>query len=704
MTITTGFINKRYSYELLSDTIQLKYRCRIIRILLLISLLTIPGHLIFSQARPKKVQNVSPEGSVKPNNEKKLLFVHPGLLQTKQDLDLLKEIILAGRQPWTKAFDKVKGATSLGFIPRAVTHVTRSTGGQLSAGGYELQASARQAYASALIWYITGDKNYAENAISILNQWSGKLWDFEGNDAKLLAAWTGHVFANAAEILKYTNSGWKQADMDQFRKMLLTVYYPLLRNFFPEANGNWDGAIINTLMCIGIFCDRHDIFDSAVRHFRYGERNGGITKYVYPTGQCEESTRDQGHVQLGLGEFAEACQVAWTQGVDLYAEAGNRLALGVEYTAKYMAGENVPVYGTISDDGRGRYSNVYEAIYQHYNTVKGLEMPYTKRAVDSTRAKAGIELLSSIRATAIKNTRSNSLVKITSSISNGATGQPIGALPADAIIVLPGQSIQAALDKAENSNGWVVLGRGIHRIAEPLRLRSGLTLAGEGKESILFLDPRTSAEVGYAAITNGNDSLQDVVLRDFVIDGAGKVVTLKDPNHDRRLRASQLAQTRAGIILLSRSGSQMHNIELKNITVQHNTHNGVVMKGVNGFKIIDCDFSDNGGSVAPGWGCLHNLSLEYVQDGEIRSSRFDDSPWGCGIDIKMGTKILITGNELARNYLHGISISDSKEITVEENLVESNDAGGISLNKLFKENYQIVIKKNTLQYNGQEIK
>jgi hypothetical protein len=73
------------------------------------------------------------------------------------------------------------------------------------------------AYSNALIWYITNDKKYAAKAIGIINAWSPVLWDFDYNDAKLLAGWTGHLFCNAAEILRYTNSGWQQKDIAAFQ-------------------------------------------------------------------------------------------------------------------------------------------------------------------------------------------------------------------------------------------------------------------------------------------------------------------------------------------------------------------------------------------------------------------------------------------------------------------------------------------------------
>lgn len=98
-----------------------------------------------------------------------------------------------------------------------------------------------------------------EKAIEILNTWSPVLWDFDFNDAKLLAAWTGHILCNTAEILRHSKSNWQQKDIESFTNMLMTVYCPLLRYYFPQANGNWDGAIIKSIMAIGIFTNNFEM-------------------------------------------------------------------------------------------------------------------------------------------------------------------------------------------------------------------------------------------------------------------------------------------------------------------------------------------------------------------------------------------------------------------------------------------------------------
>ena len=37
-----------------------------------------------------------------------------------------------------------------------------------------------------------------------------------------------------------------------------------------------------------------------------------------------ESGRDQAHTQLGIGHQAEACQIAWNQGIDIWSDLSDR--------------------------------------------------------------------------------------------------------------------------------------------------------------------------------------------------------------------------------------------------------------------------------------------------------------------------------------------------------------------------------------------
>jgi len=632
-------------------------------------------------------------------------FVHPGLLHTREHLAFTKTKVENGEMPWKAAWDSLRArrTSPLDFEPDPVAHVVRGPYGKPSIGDRELSSSARAAYSNALQWAITGDRAHADKAIEILNAWSGRLWTFQDNDAKLLAAWTGDDFCNAAEILRYTDVGWKEKDVAQFERMLRTVYHPLLKGFFPEANGNWDGVIINTLLSIGVFCDDRDIFDHGIEHYLRGRGNGGITKYIFPSGQCQESTRDQSHTQLVLREFALACRVAWNQGIDLYSVADNRLALGFEYTARYLLDEDVSAYGPISEQRRNRLSDIYEGVYQHYHHLMGQEMPYVGRAVQKARGRRRAWSALTMYVGPIAGP-AGTLTKHPPkpgrwAAQAGALDGHSAAHPLSAIHVGPGEAIQAALDSSVTHGGWVVLEKGIHTLPTSLRVPSGVTLSGQGLETVLFLDPEAADRAG-VAIVNADTDLHDVTFRDFVIEGATETEHPDDPNQRRRVRATQQARRRAGIVLAAQNPGQMKNLRFEHITVRNCSRDGIAIFGAQNVNIVACDISDNGGSVVPGPGIQHNLLLSGITRGRVTNTRMDTSPWGCGLDVSRSNDIVVINCEAARNGLHGIRVSESENIRLSRNLFEGNDGSGIVLPVLMDGSRRIRMTDNIVRNNA----
>jgi parallel beta-helix repeat protein len=628
-------------------------------------------------------------------------FVHPGMMQDRQSLDAMKQRVLSGDAVWLTAFNNLKSEASLNFKPEPRAHISVGPYGANSSGGKEYGASAEMAYRHALAWYITGKKEHADKAIEILNAWSARLWDFDDNNAKLNVGLSGPYFLNAAEILQYSNAGWAAKDREQFRRMVLTVLYPTIRDFFTEANGNWDASIIYTLLCIGVYTDDHAVFNTALERFYRGPGNSGITKYIYPNGQIQETTRDWDHVQLGIGEFAKAAQVAWTQGVDLYTVAGNRLAMGFEYTSKALQGQPVPVYGIMSLREMNKYRDIYESVYYHYHDVKGIELPFVKQMLEKTRPKASIGLLTSRTGASImaKKIRALELPAHLFSIDSltGAAALVKQTAPAGSIVVQPGEAVQAAVDKAAEQHGIVWLVKGIHKLPAALRLPSNVTIAGEGRSSVLFLDPSVNGKT----IINTDPDLHDVVIRDLLIEGASSTVTNADPNADRRNRSYMNAPSREGICLMAERAGQMKNIRLENVTVQNFTRSGVVIRGGSNVSVIHCDLSDNGGSVVPGAGFHHNLLITHSDHCTITGSRFDSSPWGNGLDISSSSDLLVEGNEAARNKQSGIRITESRNVKAANNLTEGNDEHGISFETLADGCVNVEVKNNLSNNNKQ---
>ena len=264
----------------------------------------------------------------------------------------------------------------------AVAELSVASGG---AAGTGQQDDASAAHFHAIQWYVTGNQAHALKAIEILNAWSYLLRTMGGSNARLQCGISGYHFCNAAEILKHTYTGWSAADQAQFKKMMTEVYYPVIEVWAPTFNGNWDAYMMETMMSIGIFADSAALFDKAVAWFLTGDTKGAVSRYIFESGQCQESTRDQMHVQMGLGALAGACETGFHQGLDLYGAYDNRLLLGFEYTAKYNLGYSVPAEGTLSTSGRGTFRPMWEIVRNHYVGRKGLAAPYTQQVVDKIR-------------------------------------------------------------------------------------------------------------------------------------------------------------------------------------------------------------------------------------------------------------------------------------------------------------------------------
>lgn len=323
-------------------------------------------------------------------------FIHPGILHSKEDLQRMKEAVASKQQPVYSGYQL--------FIENPASQYTYKMQGPLvmvgrnptvGASAYDNDANA--AHQNAVRWAITGDKRYADKAIEIVNAWSYTLTSITGKDAVLMAGLGPFKMVNAAEILRYTKSGWNEPDIQQAEKHFKEVVYPVLKDFAPFANGNWDAAAMKTMMAIAVFCNDRPMFERALHYYVKGHGNGSLSNYIInEDGQVQESGRDQAHTQLGIGMLAECCAIAWNQGLNLYAYDTNRLLKGFEYTAKFNLGNDVPFtewldrtgkyhHTKISQQARGDLRAVYEQVYNQYVVQMGLSAPYVQQAAEKLR-------------------------------------------------------------------------------------------------------------------------------------------------------------------------------------------------------------------------------------------------------------------------------------------------------------------------------
>ncbi|MFD8812308.1 alginate lyase family protein [Streptomyces sp. NPDC059627] len=322
-------------------------------------------------------------------------FAHPGLLHSADDLARMKAAVAAKQSP---VYD---GYLALAAHARSSASYTVQNTGQITTWGrgpanYQNQAVADSAaaYQNALLWAVTGDRAHADKARDILDAWSASLTAITGADGPLGAGLQAFKFANAAELLRHTGyDGWSDAAIARCEESFLHVWYPALSCYTLYANGNWDLTSLQSLLAIGVFCDEPTLFHDALRFAAAGAGNGSVLhRIVTDAGQGQESGRDQGHEQLAVGLLADAAQVAWNQGVDLWSFDGNRILANVEYAARYNLGGDVPfvpdldrtgkyIKPAVSATSRGTLPPIYEMAYAHYAGVRGLDTPYTKNAV-----------------------------------------------------------------------------------------------------------------------------------------------------------------------------------------------------------------------------------------------------------------------------------------------------------------------------------
>jgi hypothetical protein len=267
----------------------------------------------------------------------------------------------------------------------------------------KMEADFSAVYLNALMWAATKDAAHAQKAMDILFAYSDSLRLIPStNDAPLLAGLEGLKIVNALEILRYTWRDFPLGRMDKINRMIRSVFLPVCDTFYNTpayTNGNWGAIVTRMYLAAAVWFNDTAMYKKATRFYLDGNDNGTIRHYISgTTGQVQESGRDQGHSQLGLGALAGICEIAWHQRDDLYSALDNRLLQGFEYVAKYNLGyDDVPFeqwkditgkysdWKTISPISRGRFIPVYEMVYNHYVLRKGYKMPYTEQVLNKTR-------------------------------------------------------------------------------------------------------------------------------------------------------------------------------------------------------------------------------------------------------------------------------------------------------------------------------
>ncbi|WP_299241796.1 carbohydrate-binding protein [uncultured Aquimarina sp.] len=319
-------------------------------------------------------------------------MVHPGISHKKSDLDRMKYMVEAKIDPWYTSYQNMvaDSKSSYNYNVQGNESFTLLARDSPRTNYNAWNSDIRAAYYNAIRWYISEDTRHAEKAIEIFKAWSN-LKSVTSNGTEALSGGIAHIMIEAAEIIKSTYSGWEESDIQKFKDMLVypgysnttvpsnirsnSTFYWSSYQGDPGRHGNQGLSGWRTVMAMGIFLDNEIMYDRALRYIKgqphrsddlsypsgprthtnlidsgehvdtYNTSQGNsipdygynevLTNYIYETGQCQESSRDQAHVMFGLGLLNSMAEMAWNQGDDLYSYEDDRLLLGLEYSLRY---------------------------------------------------------------------------------------------------------------------------------------------------------------------------------------------------------------------------------------------------------------------------------------------------------------------------------------------------------------------------------
>jgi hypothetical protein len=310
------------------------------------------------------------------------VFVHPGCLHKKSDLDRMKYMVESEAEPYLATFKRLQAFPKARLDYKVLGDPSMTDTGP-NKGAFISDSTA--AYLNALMWYITGDVRHAEKCVEIFNAWknlkrtSSFALDSGNRPWKMI---------EGAEIIRSTYDGWAEEDLSAFKAMLVYPgysttgipegdkgFYWNILNGDPGRHGNQDAIAFRTMISMAVFLDNEIMFDRALRYYKglphrpddlpyasgpgvstelvddnqyftaykckresseedYGF-NGVLEHYFWENGQCQESSRDQQHSYFGLSIFQMMAEVAWNQGDPAWNYLDSRLLKAFEFSARY---------------------------------------------------------------------------------------------------------------------------------------------------------------------------------------------------------------------------------------------------------------------------------------------------------------------------------------------------------------------------------
>jgi alginate lyase len=339
-------------------------------------------------------------------------FTHPGVLVSRPQLEFMRTKVLANAQPWKSAYDQMMASkyASLTRVPKPRAVVECGSYSNPNYGCTDEREDAIAAYTLSLAWYVTKDARYATKAIQVMDAWSPVLKDHTNSNARLQTAWSGSSWPKAAEIIRYTYTGWPAANVTRFATMLRTVYLPEIQAGAASTNGNWELSMVEASIGIAVFLEDKAAYDKAVSLFRtrlpayvYLATDGALPKTppgsgidtraeiisywqgqsTFQDGVAQETCRDFTHTGYGLAAAAHIAETAHHQGQDLWGEIQDRMRHAYGLHTRYQL-EPMPSWlcGGTRNQNLGPTT---EVAFNALNTRLGITMANTQRYTEQQR-------------------------------------------------------------------------------------------------------------------------------------------------------------------------------------------------------------------------------------------------------------------------------------------------------------------------------
>ncbi|QEM04487.1 hypothetical protein DIU31_013565 [Mucilaginibacter rubeus] len=304
----------------------------------------------------------------------KIQFVHPGILNTRANLDFISARLKAGDTMRIAAYQKVLDFIKDHEYPASFpSTIVVGSNGATSPSKTQIRKDCELVYAFALAWAATGNADYAKKAIGLLNGWAYAFKDYgllEGktnpNQPDLEASWTTPSFVAAAEIIRYykvkgKSAGWTAADIEQFNKYLINVKDNYISKI-PDYKNNWDASAGYAKMAIGVFLN-----DETAYREGYDLLVKELPNIIQPDGTLPELCvrKDCVHYQYSLTAYVYAAAIAKIRGdSSLWAIGNKNISLGYDFMRKAYEQKTGCDYCNLNS----RIFPGVEVAYGYYNT------------------------------------------------------------------------------------------------------------------------------------------------------------------------------------------------------------------------------------------------------------------------------------------------------------------------------------------------